>query len=79
VTESLTRDNNFWQEPAEVSHEQNTPKSRDYRTGYGQTAYKRSLAYQHLGIDPAHVPCKPFFRASLKRIARLMNRILGQH
>jgi hypothetical protein len=69
VTESLTRDYNFWQEPAEVSNEQNAPKSRDYRTGYGQTAYKRSLAYQHLGIDTAHVPCKPFFRASLKRIA----------
>jgi len=57
-----------------MSNEQSTPESREYRTGYGQTAYKRSLAYQHLGIHPAKVPCKPFFRASLKRIARLMNR-----
>ena len=57
-----------------MSNEQNPSESRDYRTGYGQTAYKRALAYQCLGIDPAKVPCVPFFHASLKRIARLMNR-----
>jgi hypothetical protein len=56
-----------------MSNEQNPPESRDYRTGYGQTAYKRALAYQCLGIDPAKVPCVPFFRASLKRIARLLS------
>ena len=50
VTESLTRDNNYWQEPAKVANEQNAPESRDYRTGYGQTAYKRQLAYERLAI-----------------------------
>ena len=44
-----------------MSNEQNTPQSRDYRTGYGQTAYKRQLAYEHLKIDPANVPCAPFY------------------
>ena len=42
-----------------MSNEQNTPQSRDHRTGYGQTAYKRALAYQYLGIDPANVPSIP--------------------
>ena len=41
---------------------------------FGQTAYKRGLAYSYLGIDAANVPCVPFFRASLKPIARLINR-----
>jgi hypothetical protein len=40
----------------------------------GQTAYKRALAYQCLGIKPEDVRCMPFFRASLRRIARLLNR-----
>jgi hypothetical protein len=57
-----------------MSNEQNPPESRDHRTGHGQTAYKRALAYEHLGIHPASVPCLPFFRASLTRIARLLNR-----
>lgn len=57
-----------------MSNEQSMPGSRDYRTGYGQTAYKRQLAYKQLGIDPALVPCVPFFRASLTRIGRLLNR-----
>ena len=35
-----------------MSNEQNPPESRDHRTGHGQTAYKRALAYQCLGIDP---------------------------
>jgi hypothetical protein len=56
-----------------VANEENTPESSESRTGYGQTAYKRALAYEHLGVDPASVVCIPFFRASLKRIARLLN------
>jgi hypothetical protein len=38
-----------------------------------QTPYKRTLAFAQLGIDPASVPCIPFFRASLTRIGRLLN------
>ena len=51
-----------------MSNEQNPPESRDHRTDYGQTTYKRALAYKHLGIEPAQVPCIPFFRASLTRV-----------
>jgi hypothetical protein len=43
------------------------------RSGVAQTAYKRALAYAHLGIHPQDVECAPFFRANLKRIARLLN------
>jgi hypothetical protein len=60
-----------------VSIKENARESRDYRTGFGQTAYKRQLAYQCLGIRPEDVQCMPFFRASLVRIARLMNRPHG--
>jgi hypothetical protein len=56
-----------------MSNEWNIPESPESRTGYGQTAYKRRLAYERLGIDPASVPCIPFFRASLTRICRLLN------
>jgi hypothetical protein len=48
-------------------------RSIDVRQDVPQTTYKRVLAYEHLGIDPASVPCIPFFRAILKRIARLLN------
>jgi hypothetical protein len=44
------------------------------RASLSQTDYKRSLAYQHLGIDPKDVECTPFFRTDLRRIARLLNR-----
>jgi hypothetical protein len=37
-------------------------------------AYKRQLAYAHLGIDPRDVEHVPFFAADLRRIARLLNR-----
>jgi hypothetical protein len=60
-----------------VSIKENARKSRDYRTGFGQTAYKRQLAYQYLGIRAEDVQCMPFFRASLVRIARLLNRPHG--
>jgi hypothetical protein len=42
-------------------------------TGYGQTAYKRRLAYARLGIDPKDVEPVPFFSANLRRIARSVN------
>jgi hypothetical protein len=47
--------------------------TRPDRVSLGQTAYKRALAFAQLGIDPASVPCTPFFRASLTRIGRLLN------
>jgi len=40
--------------------------------GYGQTRYKRQLAYKHLGIDPEKVECLPFFGIQLRRIARVI-------
>jgi hypothetical protein len=38
--------------------------------GEGQTAYKRGLAYQLLGIDAKDFPIIPYFSAQLKKIAR---------
>jgi hypothetical protein len=43
-------------------------------SGYGQTAYKRRLAYAHLGINPSDVRPVAFFRENLRRIARQINR-----
>jgi len=37
----------------------------------GQTAYKRQLAYRHLGITPKDVQCIPFLAIQLRRIARV--------
>lgn len=56
-----------------MPNEQNSPESRESRTGYGQTAYKRRLAYERLGVDPKDVEPVPFFRADLIRIARCVN------
>ena len=42
--------------------------------GHGQTAYKRSLAYARLGIDPKDVEPVPFFSANLLRLSRVVNR-----
>ena len=56
-----------------MSNEQGTPESRESRTGWGQTAYKRRLAYEYLGIDPKDVVPVPFFRHNLRRIARCIN------
>ncbi len=39
----------------------------------GQSAYKRQLAYAHLGINPKDVECIPFFAFKLKRIARVLH------
>lgn len=49
------------------------------RTDISQTDYKRSLAYQCLGVDPSRVQTVPFLRANLKRIARLLNRSRGNN
>jgi hypothetical protein len=43
------------------------------RKRIGQTAYKRQLAYQRLGIREQDVECFPFFRANLRRIGRQLN------
>lgn len=43
-------------------------------SGYGQTGYKRGLAYQHLGIDPQDVERVPFLWPNLRGIARRLNR-----
>ena len=60
-----------------MSNEQKTTESPESRTGFGQTAYKRRLAYERLGIDPKDVEPSAFFRADLRRIARCVNQ--GRH
>jgi hypothetical protein len=40
-------------------------------TGEGQTAYKRQLAYDQLGIDPKDVPRTPLAGTQMTRIGRL--------
>jgi hypothetical protein len=40
-------------------------------TGEGQTAYKRQLAFDQLGIDPKDVPVTPLVAAQMTRIGRL--------
>jgi hypothetical protein len=56
-----------------MASERKRASGPEARSGVAQTAYKRQLAYEHLGIDPKHVECVPFFRANLKRIGRLLN------
>jgi len=48
-------------------------------SGYGQTAYKRELAYQHLGINPQDVERVPFLWPNLRGIARRLNRGRAEH
>jgi hypothetical protein len=43
------------------------------RNDTGQTAYKRQLAYRHLGINPKDVQYLPFVARQLRRIARRIN------
>jgi hypothetical protein len=51
-----------------------TPRARPMvRRGDGETAYKRELAYERLGINPTDVQCVPFFATQLRRIARRVN------
>ena len=61
-----------------MSNEQNTPESRESRTGYGQTAYKRRLAYERLGVNPNDVQTAAFFRINLRRIACYINQGRGE-
>jgi hypothetical protein len=56
-----------------MTNESDNGDPTDFRTGVGQTAYKRRLAYEHLGIDPRDVEPVPFFRHNLRRIARSIN------
>ena len=50
------------------------PQQTRVPSGYGQTAYKRELAYQHLGINPQDVERVPFLWPNLRGIARRLNR-----
>lgn len=43
------------------------------RTCTGQTAYKRRLAYRHLGINPKDVQHLPFLASQLRRISCRIN------
>ena len=61
-----------------MPNEQNTPESPESRTGYGQTSYKRRLAYERLGVDPHDVQTAPFLRTNLRRIARCINQGRGE-
>jgi hypothetical protein len=54
-------------------NEHKSPNSTDFRTGVGQTAYKRRLAYERLGVDPKDVETVPFLRNNLRRIFRCIN------
>jgi hypothetical protein len=56
-----------------MANEPGSRNSTDFRTGVGQTAYKRRLAYDYLGIDPTDVEPVPFLRQNLRRIARCIN------
>ena len=51
--------------------------SRDCSVGSGQTAYKRQLAYRHLGVDSEKLEYTPFFGAQLRRIARVIRGVEG--
>jgi len=48
------------------------------RASLGETNYKRTLAYQRLGVRPSDVKPMAFFRSNLTRIARLMSRGRGR-
>jgi hypothetical protein len=37
-------------------------RSAAVRARLGQTAYKRQLAYERLGVNPKDVECAPFLR-----------------
>ena len=73
VPKSLARDNNFGRE-RDVHNERNAQDPGDHRTGQGQTAYKRQLAYRCLGINPADVERIAFLQADMRRVARLLSR-----
>jgi hypothetical protein len=49
------------------------------RRGEGETAYKRQLAYERLGIDSKDVQYVPFFATQLRRIARRINHHAGRN
>ena len=56
-----------------MANEHKSLNSTDFRTGVGQTAYKRRLAYERLGVDPKDVKTVPFLRYNLRHIARTIN------
>jgi hypothetical protein len=57
-----------------VTTEHQEPIAVEDRERVGQTAYKRALAYQHLGIRPQDVERVPFRWPNLRGIAHRLNR-----
>src|SRR5215475_5061498 len=57
-----------------MTTEHQAPGPAEDRAHLGQTAYKRDLAYQHLGINPQDVERVPFLWPNLRGIARRLNR-----
>ena len=54
-----------------MTTEHQEPIAVEDRERVGQTAYKRALAYQHLGIRPQDVERVPFIWPNLRGIAPL--------
>jgi hypothetical protein len=57
-----------------VTIDQQAPIPVEDRAHLGQTAYKRALAYQYLGIRPQDVERVPFLWLNLRGIAHRLNR-----
>jgi hypothetical protein len=49
-TAGFFRDVTILSKRRDMHNEEDAQDPQDYRTGLGQTAYKRGLAYEHLGI-----------------------------
>ena len=57
-----------------MTTEHQAPIPADDRQRLGQSAYKRALGYQHLGIRPQDVERVPFMWPNLRGIAHRLNR-----
>ena len=60
---------NLRNDESTIHNNRNSSRSK-VSAGTGQTAYKRELAYQRLGIDPKDVQYVPFLATQLRRIGR---------
>ena len=74
VTKSRERRNNSVRGLSAMTTDHQPPIPAEDRARLGQTAYKRDLAYQHLGLDPQDVERVPFLWPNLRGIARRLNR-----
>ena len=74
VTKSRERRNNSVRGLSAMTTDHQPPIPAEDRARLGQTAYKRDLAYQHLGIQPESVERVPFLWPNLRGIARRLNR-----